>query len=138
MAADCGAVMVEPGIRAHEQVGVGKATVQAAFHAFDGALLVQVEHIPAVCVVSEVRELLVRMEMVVAENDIIQPILFNLFFQPGNIVGEVFAFQPYLYPDLLLILLSQMLQAFDIARQFFGKHTHIGYVVGTVFPGSVV
>ena len=49
----------------------------------------------------EVRELLICMVMVIAEQDIIQLILFDFFFQPMNISGKILAFQSDFDTDLI-------------------------------------
>jgi hypothetical protein len=85
---------------------MGKTIIQTALHPFDSTLFVQVEHIPIVCVMSEIREFFIRVEMVVAEKDVVQLVLFNLFFQPRDIFGKVFAFQAYFYVDLVPVFFS--------------------------------
>ena len=44
--------------------------------------------------------------LVVAEKDVVQLVLFNLFFQPRGIFGKVFAFQAYFYVDLVPVFFS--------------------------------
>ena len=68
--------------------------------------------------------------MVVAEKDVVQLVLFNLFFQPMGIFGKVFAFQSYFYVDLVpVFFLSKYCRLSIYSGNSSGKHTHIGYVV---------
>ncbi|CDE81811.1 unknown [Bacteroides thetaiotaomicron CAG:40] len=53
----------------------------------------------------EIRKLLICMEMVVAEDDVIQLILLDNSFQPGNILRKIFTFQADFNADLIFIFL---------------------------------
>ena len=87
---------------------------------------------------AEVGELLIGVVVMVSEDDIIQPVLLDLFFQPMDILGEVFTFKSY--PDVypVAIFLTKHSEALHIVGKLFGEHPHVGHVVCTVFPGSVV
>ena len=56
---------------------------------------------------SEVRELLICMVMVIAEQDIIQLILFDFLFQPMDIGGKILAFQSDFDTDLIPVFLAE-------------------------------
>ena len=87
---------------------------------------------------AEVGKLFIGVVMMVSEDDIVQLVLLDLFFQPMDILGEVFTFKSYsdVYP--VVVFLTERLETLHVAGKLFGEHPHVGYVVGTVFPGSVV
>mgnify|MGYP000514948994 CR=1 FL=1 len=74
----------------------------------------------------------------VSEDDIVQLVLLGLLFQPMDILGEVFTFKSYsdVYP--VVVFLTERLETLHVAGELLGEHPHVGYVVSTVFPGSVV
>ena len=63
----------------------------------------------------EVRELLICMVMVIAEQDIIQLILFDFLFQPMNISGKILAFQSDFDTDLIPVFLAERAQTFYVS-----------------------
>ena len=87
---------------------------------------------------AEVGELFISVVVMVSEDDIVQLVLLDLFFQPMDILGEVFTFKSYsdVYP--VVVFLTERLKTLHVAGKLFGEHPHVGYVVSTVFPGSVV
>ena len=95
---------------------MSKVGKQSAFHSFNGALLIEFEHIYRFGISTEIRKLLVCMEVMVSEDDVIQFKFSNDFFQPMKVVGKVFAFQSYFYADLIFIFLLQRTDAFHISR----------------------
>ena len=87
---------------------------------------------------AEVGKLFIGVVMMVSEDDIVQLVLLDLFFQPMDILGEVFTFKSYSDVYLVVVFLTERLETLHVAGKLFGEHPHVGYVVGTVFPGSVV
>ena len=83
---------------------MSKVGKQSTFHSFNGALLIEFEHIYRFGISTEIRKLLVCMEVMVSEDDVIQFKFSNDFFQPMKVVGKVFAFQSYFQADPVFIL----------------------------------
>ena len=87
---------------------------------------------------AEVGELFIGVVVMVSEDDIVQLVLLGLLFQPMDILGEVFTFKSYsdVYP--VVVFITERLVTLHVAGELLGEHPQVGYVVGTVFPGSMV
>ena len=87
---------------------------------------------------AEVGELFIGVVVMVSEDDIVQLVLLGLLFQPMDILGEVFPFKSYsdVYP--VVVFITERLETLHVAGELLGEHPHVGYVVGSVFPGSMV
>ena len=87
---------------------------------------------------AEIGKFFIGVVVMVSEDDIVQPVLLDLFFQPMDMLGEVFTFKSY--PDVypVVVFSTEHLEALHVAGKLFGEHPHVGYVVGTVFPRSMV
>lgn len=84
----------------------------------------------------EVRELLICMVMVIAEQDIIQLILFDFFFQPMNISGKILAFQSDFDTDLIPEELPGYVESLRSLREKY--RDQISHIIGVILPRSVV
>ena len=101
MAADTDTMFVKFRVGTHKKIRMCQVGEQSAFHAFDSAFFIKVEHIPISGMMPEVGKLFVSMVMVVSKEDIIQPVLFDDFFQPVDVFGKVFILQSDFDADLI-------------------------------------
>ena len=130
---------VEGGIFAQEEVGVGEIGEDARIDAAQGTFAIFLQSFGGVAMVAEIAAARFLADgKMIAENEEIQPLLGGHRGQPRHIFFKIFAFQPDLDGDAVLILLAQAAEIFDIIVEHGHFHADVAAVAGPERPGAMV